>query len=107
LLGVYTYCILKGEKNRNLKVTGINDRPVYSLDYKDISALVSNVPFKKIEPSMEDVISHHKVVEAARSLGIVLPIRFGVIYKNKAGTRKLLRDSYNEIKSKLDKSRGK
>jgi Gas vesicle synthesis protein GvpL/GvpF len=105
--GLYTYCICAGEKEPDLKVNGIKGGPVYALDYKDIWAVVSDVPFKQIAPSVDDVVVHNKVVESARESGVVLPIRFGTIFKNKEGTRRLLRASYEDFKSKLAKLVGK
>lgn len=101
------YCILHGEGSSTFKANGIKGGPVYTVDYRDISAVVSDVAFKEISPSMDDVVAHNKVVEAARGSGVVLPVRFGVIFRNKDGTRKLLRTSYKGYKSKLAKLRGK
>jgi hypothetical protein len=107
--GLYIYCILDDEGDTSaLNVTkGINDGEVYTVNYRALSAAVSEVPFKEIAASMENVVSHNRVVEAAKDFGSVLPVRFGVIFRNKEGAIKFLRSSYNTYKSKLDKLRGK
>jgi len=106
-LGLYTYCILQGEENGKLEANGIGNGTVYTINYRDISAVVSDIPFKKIEPKMDDIVAHNRVIEAARNAGIVLPIRYGVIFRNEDGARKLLRASYKNFKSKLVKLRGR
>lgn len=101
------YCILHEERDPVFKANGIKGSPVYTVNYRDISAVVSDVAFKEISPGMDDVVVHNKVVEAARDSGVVLPIRFGVIFRNKEGTKKLLKTSYKDYKSKLAKLSGK
>ena len=108
--GRYIYCIINwGEKKPigNFGNIGIGENPVYTIDYKDIAAVVSTIPFKQMDSNMNDIVAHQRVVEAAREVDTVLPVRFGVILKNEEGIKKLLAGSYKDYRAKLASLRGK
>jgi len=108
--GRYIYCIIDwGEKKPigNFGNIGIGENAVYTIDYKDIAAVVSTIPFKQMESNLNDIVAHQRVVEAARESNTVLPVRFGVILKNEEGIKKLLASSYRDYRAKLSSLRGK
>jgi hypothetical protein len=108
--GRYIYCIIDWEENKpigNLGNLGIGENAVYTISYKDIAAVVSTIPFKQMESSMNDIMAHQRVVEAARQTNTVLPVRFGVILKNEEGIKKLLAGSYKDYRAKLASLGGK
>jgi hypothetical protein len=108
--GRYIYCIINwGEKKPigNFGNIGIGENPVYTIDYKDIAAVASTIPFKQMESNLNDIVAHQRVVEAARLANTVLPVRFGVILKNEEGIKKLLASSYKDYRAKLSHFSGK
>lgn len=108
--GRYIYCIIDWEEKRpigNFGNIGIGENAVYTIDYKDIAAVVSMIPFKQMESNLNDIVAHQRVVEAAREANTVLPVRFGVILKNEEGIKKLLASSYKDYHAKLANLRGK
>lgn len=108
--GRYIYCIIDwGEKKPigNFGNIGIGENPVYTIDYKDIAAVVSTIPFKQMESNLNDIVAHQRVVEVARQANTVLPVRFGVILKNEEGIKKLLASSYKDYRTKLSSFSGK
>ena len=108
--GRYIYCIINwGEKKPigNFGNIGIGENAVYTIDYKDIAALVSTIPFKQMDSNLNHIVAHQRVVEAAREANTVLPVRFGVILKNEEGIKKLLASSYKDYRTKLSSFRGK
>lgn len=108
--GRYIYCIIDwGEKKPigNFGNIGIGENPVYTIDYKDIAAMVSTIPFKQMESNLNDIVAHQRVVEVARQANTVLPVRFGVILKNEEGIKKLLASSYKDYRTKLSSFSGK
>ena len=110
MYGRYIYCIIDwGEKKPigNFGNIGLGENPVYTIDYKDIAAVVSTIPFKQMESNLNDIVAHQKVVEAAREANTVLPVRFGVILKNEEGIKKLLASSYKDYRAKLTALGGK
>ena len=108
--GRYIYCIVDWEANKsagNFGNIGIGENAVYTVGYKDIAALVSNIPFKQMESNLNDIVAHQRVVEAARENRTVLPVRFGVILKSEEGVKKLLTGSYKDYGTKIAALRGK
>lgn len=108
--GRYIYCIIDwGEKKPigNFGNIGIGENAVYTIDYKNIAAVVSTIPFKQMDSNLNDIVAHQRVVEAAREAGTVLPVRFGVILKNEEGIKKLLAGSYKDYGAKISRLKGK
>lgn len=108
--GRYIYCIIDWDASRppaNLGNVGIGESAIFTIGYKDISAVVSAIPFKQMESNLNDILAHQRVVEAAREIGTVLPVRFGVILKDGEGIKKLLAASYKDYSGKIAQLRGK
>lgn len=105
--GSYVYCILEGKVNHNFGKIGVLNRDVYAVSHNGISAIVSSIPFKEIQPNVDNIAAHQRVVEASRNVGTALPVRFGVIFKTEEVIRKLLTRKMSEYKTKLRKFRDK
>lgn len=108
--GRYIYCIVDWEENKpsgNFGNIGIGENAVFTIGYKNIAAVVSVIPFKKMESNLNDIVAHQRVVEAACETHTVLPVRFGVILKDEEGIKKLLTSSYKDYLSKISELRGK
>ncbi len=80
--GLYVYCIIKypGEK-KSFGDIGFGE--VYTLEYRDFAPLVSNVPMKKYDVDEHNVSVHKKVVEHVMKEYSVLPVAYGMVFKNK------------------------
>jgi gas vesicle protein GvpL/GvpF len=105
--GRYVYCILDGEKKPELGNIGLFDSSVYAIGHKGIIAIVSAIPFKEMQATVDNIIAHQRVVEASRKTGTTLPVRFGVIIKTDEGVKNLLAKSYRDFKSKITKFKDK
>jgi hypothetical protein len=53
------------------------------VDYRDLSAIVRNSAFTKLEPTPELVASYRETVEGAFSCGAVIPAPFGTVFRNR------------------------
>ena len=82
--GRYVYCIIKspGEK-KSFGNIGFGGQEVYTLEYRDFAPVVSNAAVKKYEASDEEVELHRKVVEQVMKEHSVLPVAYGMSFKNK------------------------
>lgn len=82
--GKYVYCIIKspGEK-KSIGNIGFGGEEVYTLEHKDFAPVVSNAPVKKYEVSEKEVELHRKVVEQVMKEYSVLPVAYGMVFKNK------------------------
>ncbi len=104
--GRYVYCIVDSAESTSLGDIGLQGNPVKVVCHKDIGASVSPIPYKELQPNIDSIISHQRVVESSRKLGTTLPVKFGVIFKNEEGVRTLLQRSYDDYRKKLTKLSG-
>jgi hypothetical protein len=105
--GRYVYCILEGTKTQSLGDIGLFDNKVYTIAHRDIEAVISKAPFKQMNPDANNITAHQRVVEASRNVGTTLPIRFGIMFKSDDGVKQLLKKSYKDFKSKINRLGGK
>jgi hypothetical protein len=105
--GKYLYCILDGVQDNNFGNVGLFGKKPYTVVYKDISAVLSNIPFKEIKPEIDVMTLHQRVIDESRSYGTVLPARFGTIFRFDDGVKKMLAESYKDLRSKITRLRGK
>ena len=105
--GRYVYCIVENNATGDLGNIGLYDSSVYRIPYKNICALVSTIPFKEIHPSVNEIISHQRVVEASRERWTTLPVRFGTLFKSDDGVKEFLTRSYKELHPKIEKFKDK
>ncbi|MDO8727450.1 MAG: GvpL/GvpF family gas vesicle protein [Candidatus Methanoperedens sp.] len=82
--GRYVYCIMKspGEK-KSFGNIGFGGQEVYTLEYRDFAPVMSNAALKKYEAIDEEVELHRKVVEQVMKEHSVLPVAYGMAFKNK------------------------
>jgi len=107
--GKYIYCIIQNGKYIDFGPIGIGGRgdEVYTISYKDISAVVSNSPIKKYSTSRENFIAHEKAIEKVMENYNVLPVRFCTITEDEDKIKKILESEYDRFKGLLDWIRGK
>ncbi len=82
--GRYVYCMIRspGEK-KSFGNIGFGGEEVYTLEYKDFAPVVSNAAVKKYDVGDEEVELHRKVVELVMREHSVLPVAYGMVFKNK------------------------
>jgi hypothetical protein len=105
--GLYLYCIADTEDTSRLGSIGLYDRDVYTKNFKDLSAVVSDIPFKEVRPNVNEINEHQRVVEASREKWATLPVRFGTIFKSHEGLGNYMTKSYKELRPKIAKFRNK
>jgi len=85
--GKYVYCVIKApEERKSFGQIGFEGSEVYTFEYKDLTPVVSDVTMREYQVSEEEVEPHRKVVERIMNEHSVLPVAYGMIFKN----RKLL-----------------
>ncbi len=105
--GLYLYCIADTEDTSKLGNIGLYERNVYTKNFKDLSAVVSDIPFKEVRPNVNEINDHQRVVEASREKWATLPVRFGTIFKSSEGLGEYLTKSYKDLRPKIAKLRNK
>ena len=117
--GRYLYCIVKDNEAVNLGKIGIEGNEVYTIPYKELSAVVHNCPAEPYRSEDEEVVkiwlvTHQKVVDAATErFGTVIPIGFDTIVQGNAAVdpeenmKNWLREDYDNLTAKMEKVRGR
>ena len=117
--GRYLYCVADSGERVSLGTIGIDGSKVYTIPYRDICAVVHECPAEPYQSKDREVVNswvltHQKVVdEAWEKWGTVLPLGFDTIVMDKDGVgaeenvRSWLQNDYDNLKSKLEKVRGK
>ena len=117
--GFYLYCIRK-KGNGKFSVKGIGGGEVFSIPYRSLEAIVSEVDLdefdseeiqKKAQEDLkwigEKAQEHEKVIEGAMATGPVIPMQFGVIFKTKEKLEETLSKKFDQFKQSLEKLAGK
>ena len=112
--GVYLYCIAEGNINEDFGNIGIENSRVYTVVFKDVSAVVHSC---KAEPynSKDDeivkgwILAHQNVVDKAmEKYGTVIPLGFDTIVKgDEKALKEWIEEDYGNMKNKFEKIRGK
>jgi len=85
--GKYVYCVIPDPKERkSFGSLGFDAGEVYTLDYRDLAPVVSDVAYKDYAANEEEVGVHRSVVEQIMLEHSVIPVAFGMAFKS----RKLL-----------------
>ncbi|MDD5773130.1 MAG: GvpL/GvpF family gas vesicle protein [bacterium] len=124
--GLYLYCIReKTDGEKTLAIKGIDEEnDIYILFCRELEAVVSKVPLEefassKIQKSAREdlnwikgkAVIHGRVIDEAMKMDgrflSLIPMRFGIIYKDETGLKASLEKNYDGIMGVLDKIRGK
>ncbi len=107
--GKYIYCIIQTAESKTFGPLGIGGRgdELYSICFKDISAVVSNSPVMKYSVSRENMIPHEKAIEEVMKEHTVLPVRFCTIAEDEEEIKRILAKEYDKFKDLLNKFIGK
>lgn len=110
--GRYIYCVIPCPKKTNFGKIGINGNEVYTIPYKDLSAVVHDCPeepYKGDDETVKGYIMKHQDVvdEIWGKFDAILPMRFDMIVKNEENVKQWLKVEYENFEEKLKKFRGK
>jgi len=102
----YVYCVIRGSEKKTFG-TGFEGNLVYTIPYRDLSAVVSDVPPVEYEPNAANALIHEEVVERVMHGQTVLPLGFGNIFVNENRVKWLLARFYRVFRAHLEKLEGK
>lgn len=109
--GIYLYCIIRHERTVEFGPMGIGNRAdmVYTINYKDICAVVSKSSEMRYEAKRVNLTSHSIVLEEVMKRFSILPIRFSTISGtyNESKIVKILETEYDKFSDLLNKLDGK
>jgi len=86
---LYALCASDGEKP-DYKLVWLESAPVYAIDKDGLRAVVSDTEGGRLRPDRRSIGAYQSVLHALTEIGIVLPIRFGVIARSAKAVEDLL-----------------
>ncbi|MBI4266002.1 MAG: GvpL/GvpF family gas vesicle protein [Acidobacteria bacterium] len=107
--GRYVYCVIRASQPLRFGALGIDEQwpDVYTVNYKDMAAVVSDVPIAPLDSTRENVLAHERVNETVMRDHTVIPMSFGTIFKTREDILELLRSAYEAFADVLNKMQDK
>ena len=107
--GKYVYCVIQSADPLKFGAAGIGDNgsEIHTVHYRDLAAVVSDVPLGILDSTRENVLAHERVNEIVMRDHTVIPMSFGTIFKTKDDIVQLLRSAYDAFGDVLSKMRDK
>jgi len=104
LTGKYIYCFIKEDTRKIFINSTISNvvSSVYSLPYKDISAIVSDTNITEIDPTRKNLRAHQHVITAIMKNYVIIPVAFGTVGSSKENVVKMIADNYNSLLEHLE-----
>lgn len=102
--GKYLYCFIKEKTRVDFGVSAVSDalQPVYTIPYKDISAVVSDTDVFEYNPTRKKVMAHQKVVKRVVESYNIIPVAFGTVSNNDKEIERMISQSYGLLSEQLE-----
>jgi hypothetical protein len=102
--GCYAYCIIRAGQPLTFGPIGMNEQwpDVYTINFRDLAAVVSDVPLAELDSTREHVLAHERVIEAVMRDHTVVPMSFCMIFRTREDIVELLRCAYDQLTDVLD-----
>ena len=104
LMGKYIYCFIR-EKEKitfgNSAIGNLN-APVYTITFKNISAVVSEAPIIDYDPTRKNMLAHQAVVNKVIDKYTIIPVAFGTIASKRKNVESIMDSYYEEFEDLLD-----
>ncbi len=87
--GKYVYCVIQSADPLKFGAAGIGDNgtEIHTVHYRDLAAVVSDVPLGVLDSTRENVLAHERVNEIVMRDHTVIPMSFGTIFKTQGRHR--------------------
>jgi len=103
----YIYGFIEESKRKEFSFTGIDGKKVYSFNYQDLAAVLSEAEEIEYDPIRVNLLAHTHVLEEIAREYPILPMSFGIIAENEEKVVELLKQNYLEFKRQLKMLQGK
>jgi hypothetical protein len=104
LMGKYIYCFIKEKEKVSLGNSNLGNlnAPVYTIPYKEISAVVSDAPIVEYDPTRKNILAYEKIIVKVMNKYTILPVAFGTVANNKKDVENIINDNYNRFHDLID-----
>lgn len=101
-MGKYIYGIINSENKKSFGNIGVGNGEIYSVQFEDVGAVVSDV-FENCKIGMEEVKIHDEALRKIMKLQAVIPMSFGIVVKDEEEIRNILKRARMKLKKTLEK----
>ena len=107
--GRYVYGIVQAREPVTFGKSGIGGAGelVYTVNYQDIAAVVSNTSVYIFDPTRENALAHEHVIETVMKNYTIIPMSFGTVFRTDDDIREVLKSIYPSLKDVLHQMAGK
>src|SRR5438105_11441644 len=107
--GSYVYGIISCSQPASFGKIGIGGagEMVYTINYGDIAAVVSNTSVYIFDPTRENALAHEHVIETVMKNYTIIPMSFGTVFGTDNDIREVLKSIYPSLKDVLHQMAGK
>ena len=103
----YLYGIIEEPQFKTFELRGLAGAAVYTINSRDLAAVVSDIELAEIDPTRKNVMAHTMVQDGLLKKYTFIPMGFGIVAVSESGVRSLLEKNYpglvSEIKKLADK----
>src|SRR5919204_2216516 len=107
--GRYVYGIISSNDSATFGKIGIGGagEMVYTINYGDIAAVVSNTSVYIFDPTRENAPAPEHVIETVMKNYTIIPMSFGTVFRTDNDIREVLKSIYPSLKDVLHQMAGK
>ena len=107
--GRYVYGVIESKDTVTFGKIGIggSGEPVYTVNHKDIAAVVSKTDVFIFDPTRENALAHEHVIETVMKSHTIIPMSFGTVFRTDDDIREVLKSIYASLKDVLKQMAGK
>ncbi len=101
-MGKYLYGIINSENKKSFGNIGVGNGEIYSVQFEDVCAVVSDV-FENCKIGIEEVKIHDEALRKIMQPRAVIPMSFGIVAKDEEEIRNILKRARMKLKKTLEK----
>jgi len=101
-MGKYLYGIINSGNRKSFGNIGMSKGEIYSVQFKDVGAVVSDV-LENCEVGIEEVKIHEAALRKIMEHHAVIPMSFGIVAKDEAEIKNILKRARMKLKKTLEK----
>ncbi|MGB4520632.1 MAG: GvpL/GvpF family gas vesicle protein, partial [Candidatus Omnitrophota bacterium] len=94
---IYAYGIIDSNSGVEESIKGLSEAPVYTIPYRDIGIVVSDLEAQVQIKTEESVLKHEEVVEALMDRFTVLPMTLYTVFSKKEDMLLKVEDHYEDF----------
>ena len=103
---LYAYAVVRGDATPPAR-HGVLDTPVATVRDGGVAVLVSRLKSDRVRAKRRDLLAHSDVLQEAHGNGVVLPLRFGMLFDSEAELReRLIAPRRDELLTLLEQFEG-